>query len=88
MTARNWSTSTWINPARALADAEAGTYTIVLATRLNVQMLAEQNDVASALAAARARRIVTVEPAVVKTEMGYTFRIPIEAGYRGETFTS
>lgn len=80
--------STWINPARALADAEAGTYTIVLATRLNLQMLAEQNDVASALAAARARRIVTVEPVATKTERGYTLKIPIEAGYGGDTFTT
>ena len=79
--------STWINPARALSDADAGKYTIIFATRLNIQMLAEQNDVASALAAARARRIVTVEPVAVKTATGYTMKIPIEAGYGGNTFT-
>ncbi len=79
--------STWINPSRALADAQAGKYTLVFATRLNVRMLAERNDVASALAAARARRIVAVEPVAVKTETGYTMKIPIEAGYGGETFT-
>jgi hypothetical protein len=50
-------------------------------------MLAEHDDVASALAAARARRIVTVEPVAVKTETGYTMTIPIEAGYGGVTFT-
>jgi 8-oxo-dGTP pyrophosphatase MutT (NUDIX family) len=79
--------STWIHPARALIDADAGKYTIIFATRLNIQMLAEQDDVASALAAARARRIVTVEPVAVKTESGYTMKIPIEAGYGGDTFT-
>ena len=60
--------SVWINPARALAEADAGKYTLVFATRLNLQMLAQSPDVASALAAARARRIVTVEPVAVKTE--------------------
>jgi len=81
--------SVWINPARALEDADAGKYTLVFATRLNLQMLAQSGaDVASALAAARARRIVTVEPVAVKTETGYTMRIPIEAGYGGEVFAA
>ncbi len=80
--------STWINPTRALADALAGKYTLVFATRLNVKMLAQSRDVASALAAARARRIVTVEPAAVKTESGYTFELPIEAGYGGGPFVA
>jgi 8-oxo-dGTP pyrophosphatase MutT (NUDIX family) len=78
--------SVWISPALALKAAEAGTYTLVFATRLNLQMLAQSADVASALAAARARRVVTVEPVAVKTETGYTMRIPIEAGYGGEVF--
>jgi 8-oxo-dGTP pyrophosphatase MutT (NUDIX family) len=78
--------SVWISPARALEAADAGTYTLVFATRLNLQLLAESADVTSALAAARARRVVTVEPIAVKTESGYTMRIPIEAGYGGEAF--
>ena len=76
--------SVWINPARALEEADAGKYTLVFATRLNLQLLAQSPDAASAIAAARARRIVTVEPVAVKTERGYTMRIPIEAGYGGE----
>jgi len=80
--------STWINPTRALADAKAGKYTLVFATRLNVQMLAQSRDVASALAAARARRIVAVEPAATKTESGYVFRLPIEAGYGAGPFVA
>jgi 8-oxo-dGTP pyrophosphatase MutT (NUDIX family) len=78
--------SVWISPAEALKAADAGTYTLVFATRLNLQMLARSADVASALAAARARRIVTVEPVAAKTETGLTMRIPIEAGYGGELF--
>ncbi len=78
--------STWIHPARALAEAEAGKYTLVFATRLNVRMLAESRDVASAIAAARARRIVAVEPAATKTESGFLFELPIEAGYGAGPF--
>ena len=78
--------SVWTNPARALAEADAGKYTLVFATRLNLQMLAQSPDAASAIAAARARRIVTVEPVAVKTESGYTMRIPIEAGYGAGVF--
>ena len=79
--------SVWINPALALNDAEEGKYTIVLATRLNLQRLAESRDVASALAAARARPVVTVAPIAMKTETGYEIRIPAEAGYGGGIFT-
>lgn len=77
--------STWINPRRALVDAAAGTYTMVFATRLNVQMLAESADAVAAVAAARARRIVTVEPIAVKSETGLTLTIPREAGYGEQT---
>jgi 8-oxo-dGTP pyrophosphatase MutT (NUDIX family) len=79
--------SVWISPTLALKAADAGTYTLVFATRLNLQLLAQSADVASALSAARARRVVTVEPIAIKTETGYTMRIPIEAGYGGELFT-
>ena len=58
----------------------------MFATRLNLQMLAQSLDAASAMAGARARRIVTVEPVAVKTEGGYTMRIPIEAGYGAGVF--
>ena len=78
--------SIWLNPPQGLADAEAGKYTLVFATKLNLQMLGESPDAASAIAAARARRIVTVEPIAVKNERGYTLTIPLEAGYGGTTF--
>jgi 8-oxo-dGTP pyrophosphatase MutT (NUDIX family) len=78
--------SLWINPARALAEAEAGKYTLVFATKLNLRMLAESPDAAAAETAARARKIVTVEPIAVRTETSYTLTIPIEAGYGGSVF--
>jgi 8-oxo-dGTP pyrophosphatase MutT (NUDIX family) len=78
--------SLWITPARALAGAQAGAFTIVLPTRLNLAMLGRQRDVAAALAAAQARRIVTVEPATTKTPTGWALTLPVEAGYGGGPF--
>ena len=79
--------STWINAAQALKDAEAGKYTIIFPTRLNLALLAKQNDVAAAIAAARARKIVTVEPIPAKLEGGgRALKIPVEAGYGGDIF--
>jgi 8-oxo-dGTP pyrophosphatase MutT (NUDIX family) len=63
--------SLWVNPARALADAEGGRHTLVLATKLNLRMLGESANVADAIAAARARKIVAVEPVATKTDSGY-----------------
>ena len=83
--------SVWINPARGLADAKTGKYTMVFATRLNVEMLGRQNDVAAAIEAARVRKIVTVQPdAQPRTDggKGFVLKIPLEAGYGGDTYTS
>jgi 8-oxo-dGTP pyrophosphatase MutT (NUDIX family) len=78
--------SVWISPRRAIEDAAKGVFTIVPATRLNLQMLAESADVAGALKAARERRIVPVEPIPEKTETGLKLRIPLEAGYGVDSF--
>jgi len=78
--------SLWISPARALESAERGVYIIVPVTQLNLRMLGESNDVASALSAARRRRIVTVEPRAERHEKGWLMHIPIEAGYGTDRF--
>ena len=78
--------SLWINPIRALEAADQGVYTIVPATRLNVELLGRSANVAAALAEARARKIVTVEPIVQNTENGLRMTIPVEAGYGVDHF--
>ena len=78
--------SIWISPALALEEAKSGRFTLVPATALNVQMLGQSADVASALAAARARRIVTVEPVPERTAAGMKLHIPLEAGYGCDSF--
>ena len=81
--------SAWLNPARALIEVEAGRYTMLFPTRLNLEMLGRENDAASALAAARARKIVTVLPDAKKRDdgKGFTLSIPPDAGYGAATFS-
>lgn len=71
----------WIKPADALADNEAGRRKIIFPTRLNVELLAQSSSVKDAIAAAAARRIVTVEPVIVRDGDGMVLTIPAEAGY-------
>lgn len=73
--------SIWIRPAAALNEAEAGTKTIIFPTRVNVQKLGRYRSVSDAIAAARAARIITVEPQVEQREGGPVLRIPPEADY-------
>ena len=71
----------WIAPRQALADAEAGTRTLVFATRMNLGKLARYRSVAEAVEATRASPVVTVMPKVKRTPEGRWLQIPAEAGY-------
>jgi 8-oxo-dGTP pyrophosphatase MutT (NUDIX family) len=78
--------SVWIQPARALAEAAEGRWKLVFPTRLNLQKLARWSTTAAVIEAARSASIVTVQPKVTRTETGRVMRIPLEAGYGGDTF--
>jgi 8-oxo-dGTP pyrophosphatase MutT (NUDIX family) len=71
----------WIAPRQALAEAEAGTRTLVFATRMNLAKLARYSSVAEAVAVTRASPVVTVMPKVKRTPEGRWLQIPAEAGY-------
>jgi len=74
--------SVWIGAEAAIEEAAAGKRTLVHATLKNLELLAEGGTVAGALAAAGARKIVTVQP-WVETRDGKRFlHIPPDAGYR------
>lgn len=73
--------ATWICPQDALAAAREGRRTIIFPTRLNVERLAESSSAQGAIDAARARKIVTVEPKIVKEGADMMLTIPAEAGY-------
>ncbi|MFP3942638.1 MAG: NUDIX hydrolase [Alphaproteobacteria bacterium] len=73
--------SVWIHPQRALAEAEAGKWTIIFPTRMNLVKLARSGSVAEAMASARASPVVCVEPWIEQTEDGPVLCISEEAGY-------
>jgi 8-oxo-dGTP pyrophosphatase MutT (NUDIX family) len=71
----------WTTPAGAIAGADARRQRLVFATRSVLAKLGRSRDVATALAAAAADRVVTVCPEVYDTPDGPRIRIPPDAGY-------
>jgi 8-oxo-dGTP pyrophosphatase MutT (NUDIX family) len=71
----------WITPSQALAEAQAGRRTLVFATRMNLTKLARYRSVSEAVAATRARPVVTVVPRIRKAPEGRWLQIPAEADY-------
>jgi len=78
-----WETvdAEWVEPAAALALADAGARKIIFPTRMNLLRLAESGSVAEAMAAARARAPFTVEPQVERREGEVYLVLPEAAGY-------
>jgi 8-oxo-dGTP pyrophosphatase MutT (NUDIX family) len=78
-----WETvdAEWIEPAEALRLAKAGERTVIFPTRMNLQLLAEASGAEDAVARAKARDLVTVEPRVIDTPDGPALAIPPNAGY-------
>jgi len=74
--------SVWIGPQEAIDEAVAGKRSIVQATTKNLELLAEGKTVAGAIAAAKARKIVTVLPWVEARDGKKFLHIPEGAGYR------
>lgn len=85
--ADGWETvdAEWIEPAEALRLAETGERKIIFPTRMNLQLLAEATSADEAIALARARPAVVVEPHVEPREGGPVLVIPPEAGYGAVT---
>lgn len=78
--------SIWINPGRAIADADAGHRTVIFPTRLNLLKAAQASSVAEALDHARSSAVVSVLPERVKRDGKVYLKIPEEAGYGGSEF--
>lgn len=73
--------SVWLNPNRALEEADEGKWTIIFPTRLNVDKLGQSSSVGEALETARRSSVVTVLPQVIKRDGQAYLQIPEEAGY-------
>ena len=71
----------WITPQQALREAEAGTRTLVFATRMNIEKLARYRTVAEAVEVTRSRPVVTVIPKILRSDSGRKLQIPAEADY-------
>jgi len=74
--------SVWIGAQQAIDEATAGRRTLVHATTKNLELLAEAKTVAGTIAAASARKIVTVQPWVESRDGKRFLHIPPDAGYR------
>lgn len=71
----------WLKPQQVLDDTAAGKRKLVAVTRFTLELLAGWATVAEAMAEARKRRVMTVQPWREKTANGMVLRIPPEAGY-------
>lgn len=79
--------SIWIGPRQALDEAKSGRFKILFPTTRNLIKLARDRTAGEAIARARAGRVVTVMPEMVKGENGQRqLRIPADAGYDGVLF--
>lgn len=80
--------SVWLSPERARSGVESGDYKMVFPTHMNLMKLGRSFTLGAAMDAARAAKVVTVQPVLVKSENGLRqLRIPLEAEYGGELFT-
>ena len=73
--------SVWIIPAQAMADAAAGTRTVIFPTLRNIEKLGTFATVAQAMAAARDATAVPVLPWTEQREDGNYVCISPDAGY-------
>lgn len=72
----------WVAPERLLDRRRRGEAKLMFPTRLNLELLGQATSASAAEAAARVRKVVTVEPQVVdRGEAGQVLVIPAEAGY-------
>jgi 8-oxo-dGTP pyrophosphatase MutT (NUDIX family) len=79
----------WVSPAAAVSAARSGEWPIIFPTLMNLDRLAESADTDAALAAARARPLVTVRPVMeIQPDGSQVITIPAEAGYSVTRFTA
>jgi 8-oxo-dGTP pyrophosphatase MutT (NUDIX family) len=71
----------WIAPSEALRMGAAGERKVIFPTRMNLQLLAEANSAADAVARAAARTLVTVLPKIEQRDSGRFLTLPPDAGY-------
>ena len=71
----------WLTPAAALAACEDGSRKMIFPTSRNVELLGVSQSVDEALAFAKERKIVQVQPKVVERDGAQFLTIPDDLGY-------
>jgi hypothetical protein len=72
----------WVQPAEALARAEAGEFDLIFPTIKNLEAISRFSTSVELLAAAAAvERVPTVLPRVVADERGFRILLPGDPGY-------
>lgn len=71
----------WVSPADVLQQAQEGKRTVVFPTRMNLGQLAESDTVGAAVAAARARNFIAVEPVLETRADGKYLVLDEKYGY-------
>ncbi len=71
----------WLAPSEALRLGEVGERTVIFPTRMNLKLLAQSHTAEGAIAAARKRTLVTVEPRIVVRDGERLLSLPEDAGY-------
>ena len=73
--------SVWTTPADAIAEAAAGTKTVIFPTLRNLEKLGVSKSPGDAMAAAATAEVVPVLPWIERRDDGNYLRIPEAAGY-------
>ena len=74
--------SLWLSPKEALEGYSEGKYTIIFPTRVNIELLGENDSVEEAIAASLQAEIKVVLPRLEKRDSGTFVVIDGDAGYR------
>jgi 8-oxo-dGTP pyrophosphatase MutT (NUDIX family) len=83
---RESTDSLWLSPREAIAGGESGRFKLPFPTTRNLIKLGKQPNVKAALDEASGKPVVTVMPVLTTLNGGRQLRIPLEAGYDGESF--
>ena len=81
------SNSVWTTPLAALSDADEGNRTVVFATRMNLQKVAQFSTVSELFKSTCENAVVKVEPGIEDNNGDITYTIPLEAGYGQTEYT-
>lgn len=73
--------SVWAGPNEILSKADAGEYTVIFPTRMNIEVLGKFNSIETVVEDANTTETFTVLPQMEVTEEGKFLLIPKEAGY-------